>query len=241
MKVPENLYDWIKSTPSYKHSSMMDSLINKLKQEHNITFFHYARRLPNGTYFELTTDRNWGLCYVEKYLESDTFTTLQHLNENIWIWGENVTDKKELLMHQERTEVYKIPKGVSFIIGEADTLSYSSRKFSDKERIDSIIHVRNEELQQLEKSFLLTVEPIIKEFSKENRCYNKDSHDIYLTQKEMTILGFLSKGFRSCEIAKLLNITEGTLKNKFEIIKDKMYCNTKEQAVALAIKNGYIS
>lgn len=232
--------DWIKHTPSYKHSAMMDAILKRLEQEHNITFFHYARRLQNGNYFELTTNRAWGFCYVQKYLQSDTFISLKHLNKNVWVWGDDVSDKKELAMHEERTQNYKIPKGISFILDGSDTFSYSSNKISEKNIIENISHIRNKELIEFEKSFLIRIQPIINEFLSEKINVKKIETPIKsLTQTEIIILNFLSKGFRTCEISKILNNTEGTIKNKIESIKEKTNSRTREQAVAYALKKGY--
>lgn len=238
-----DLYQWIKSTPSYKLSTHMDDMLKFLQENYGISFFHYAKRLVDGSYFELTTDRVWGLRYVTEYMTTDTFPTLKHLSSNIWIWGEGVIDKREQQMHLERTEIYKIPQGISFILNGSDTFSYSSNKIDDKSRIGKIIEIRNKELIKFEKNFSESIEPIIQSFQRESikkffqSCKTIDEEN--LTQKEIAIVGFLAKGFRGGEISKLLNITEGTLKNKVEVIKKKLQCHTREQMIADVIKKGY--
>ncbi len=243
MKEINDLYGWIRSTPSYRCSSHMDDMLDYLKTNFNISFFHYAKRFENGAYFELTTDRIWGLCYVTKYMTADTFISLKHLKNNIWVWGEGVVDKKEAEMHAERAEIYGIPQGISFIENAMETFSYSSNKIDDKNRINHLIKIRNEQLLGFEKDFIKSIEAVIKTYRADLKLPLSAPNGATLKKlslKEATLVGFMAKGFKTCEIAKLMAVSEGTVKNKIEIIKEKLNCKTREQVIAICVERGYI-
>lgn len=243
VKLVNDLHEWVINTPSYKYSSLMDEVIRFLKSNFNITFFHYAQRFEDGNYFEITTDRTWGLSYVTKYMTSDTFTTLKHLKNDIWVWGDGVTDRKEIEMHAERTEVYGIPQGLSFIQNNTETFSYSSNQMSDAERIQRLIEIRTNKLGGFEKNFVKSIQSAITACRADLKLpliAKTQELERKLTIKEITIIGFLAKGFKPCEISKLLSVTEGTIKNRIDLIKEKLCCKTREQIIAISAQRGHI-
>ena len=62
-----------------------------------------------------------------------------------------------------------------------------------------------------------------------------------LTQRETQILGHISEGNSNKQIARLLEISEQTIKNHVSSILRKLNANDRAHAVALAMRNGWIS
>lgn len=64
---------------------------------------------------------------------------------------------------------------------------------------------------------------------------------IPLTQRERQILTYVSDGNTNKQIARILSISEQTIKNHVSAILRKLNANDRAHAVVLAIKNGWIS
>ena len=70
----------------------------------------------------------------------------------------------------------------------------------------------------------------------------KDSqaNKLFLTQKELIILNYLSKGLKNSEIADKLFISERTLKNYLTVIYEKLDVKSRTQALSVAIEKNLI-
>ncbi len=62
-----------------------------------------------------------------------------------------------------------------------------------------------------------------------------------LTQRETQILNYIAQGNSNKQIAYILNISEQTIKNHVSSILRKLNANDRAHAVALAMRNGWIS
>jgi two-component system response regulator DegU len=62
-----------------------------------------------------------------------------------------------------------------------------------------------------------------------------------LTRREAQILNYVSEGNTNRQIADILGISEQTIKSHVSAILRKMNANDRAHAVALAIRNGWIS
>ncbi len=62
-----------------------------------------------------------------------------------------------------------------------------------------------------------------------------------LTQREKQILSYIADGNTNKQIARILNISEQTIKNHVSAILRKLNANDRAHAVVLAIRHGWIS
>jgi len=62
-----------------------------------------------------------------------------------------------------------------------------------------------------------------------------------LTHRETQILKYISGGNSNKQIAHILQISEQTIKNHVSAILRKLNANDRAHAVALALRNGWIS
>ena len=62
-----------------------------------------------------------------------------------------------------------------------------------------------------------------------------------LTHRETQILKYISEGNSNKQIAHILQISEQTIKNHVSAILRKLNANDRAHAVALALRNGWIS
>ena len=62
-----------------------------------------------------------------------------------------------------------------------------------------------------------------------------------LTQRERQILNYVASGNTNKQIARILNISEQTIKNHVSAILRKLNANDRAHAVVLAIRHGWIS
>ena len=62
-----------------------------------------------------------------------------------------------------------------------------------------------------------------------------------LTHRETQILNYIAEGNSNKQIARILEISEQTIKNHVSSILRKLNANDRAHAVALAIRNGWIS
>ena len=62
-----------------------------------------------------------------------------------------------------------------------------------------------------------------------------------LTKREAQILNYIAAGNSNKQIAYILNISEQTIKSHVSAILRKLNANDRAHAVALAIRNGWIT
>lgn len=62
-----------------------------------------------------------------------------------------------------------------------------------------------------------------------------------LTSREIEILNYIAQGYSNKQVAALLDISEGTIKNHVTTILTKLNANDRTDAVVIAIKHGLIS
>ena len=62
-----------------------------------------------------------------------------------------------------------------------------------------------------------------------------------VTPRETQILNYIAEGNSNKQIARILEISEQTIKNHVSSILRKLNANDRAHAVALAIRNGWIS
>jgi DNA-binding NarL/FixJ family response regulator len=62
-----------------------------------------------------------------------------------------------------------------------------------------------------------------------------------LTKRETQILTYVAEGNSNKEIARILTISEQTIKNHVSAILRKLNANDRAHAVALALRSGWIS
>jgi DNA-binding NarL/FixJ family response regulator len=62
-----------------------------------------------------------------------------------------------------------------------------------------------------------------------------------LTKRETQILTYIAEGNSNKEIARILSISEQTIKNHVSAILRKLNANDRAHAVALALRSGWIS
>jgi two-component system response regulator DegU len=70
---------------------------------------------------------------------------------------------------------------------------------------------------------------------------NADTIVALLTQREKQILNYIADGNTNKQIARILNISEQTIKNHVSAILRKLNANDRAHAVVLAIRHGWIS
>ncbi|MEI2403040.1 response regulator [Niallia taxi] len=85
-----------------------------------------------------------------------------------------------------------------------------------------------------------TLQPEIEARIKKYECAGKIKPKVKLTQKELTILQAVSQGFTSKEIANDIGIAERTVKARLTSIYNKLGVDTRAEAVAVAINEGFI-
>lgn len=160
-------------TPTLIYASKMNETLKLLEDRFSINFFHFARRFKDSMAFSISTNREWHLKYKEEYECVDTFMDIQKIKsyKNIYLWGsEGFKTKKEQKMHDERTQSFCIPPGISLMNETehyADTYSFStSMIFQD--RINILLNEANE-LFQFGFNFSQSINPVISEYSKKNQ------------------------------------------------------------------------
>ncbi|MEY8747846.1 response regulator [Bacillales bacterium AN1005] len=85
-----------------------------------------------------------------------------------------------------------------------------------------------------------TLQPEIEARIKKYESAGKINPKVKLTQKELTILQAVSQGFTSKEIANDIGIAERTVKARLTSIYNKLGVDTRAEAVAVAINEGFI-
>ncbi|MGG0738638.1 response regulator [Niallia taxi] len=84
------------------------------------------------------------------------------------------------------------------------------------------------------------LQPEIEARIKKYESAEKFKPKVKLTQKELTILQAVSQGFTSKEIANDIGIAERTVKARLTSIYNKLGVDTRAEAVAVAINEGFI-
>jgi DNA-binding NarL/FixJ family response regulator len=67
-----------------------------------------------------------------------------------------------------------------------------------------------------------------------------ERHDaVHLTEREIEILQLVAQGASNKEIAKKLEISEKTVRNRLSVIFDKLHINNRTEAALYALREGY--
>jgi DNA-binding NarL/FixJ family response regulator len=82
---------------------------------------------------------------------------------------------------------------------------------------------------------------LLKEFSWAWTSPSPLPSDSHISQREREILTLVAKGASNKQIARDLFITEGTVKNHLHNILGKLHARNRAEAVAYAIRHGYVS
>jgi RNA polymerase sigma factor (sigma-70 family) len=78
---------------------------------------------------------------------------------------------------------------------------------------------------------------VLEEF---RRLSQAEHHDIvHLTEREKEILQLVAQGASNHEIAKRLEISEKTVRNRLSVIFDKLHINNRTEAALYALREGY--
>ncbi len=78
---------------------------------------------------------------------------------------------------------------------------------------------------------------VLEEFRRLSRTEHKDI--IHLTEREKEILQLVAQGASNREIAKKLEISEKTVRNRLSVIFDKLHINNRTEAALYALREGY--
>lgn len=83
---------------------------------------------------------------------------------------------------------------------------------------------------------------ILKEFAEQSRRdKSKEEEAQELTSREREVLTLVTQGQTNKEIASVLSISEGTVKNHLRNIMDKLHLRNRAQAAAYALRQGLVS
>lgn len=121
------------------------------------------------------------------------------------------------------------------ITGTADITFLNEAKESN---LDGLIYKDIDE-----NTFLTSINQILNGYTlfPENYHYNEENEKFkMLSKKELSILKLLCNGLEREEIAQMLNITEGTLKNYISNILNKMEFESISKLTMFCLSNGYI-
>ncbi len=78
---------------------------------------------------------------------------------------------------------------------------------------------------------------VLEEFRRLSHAEHTDI--IHLTEREKEILQLVARGASNHEIAKKLEISEKTVRNRLSVIFDKLHINNRTQAALYALRAGY--
>lgn len=159
-------------TPTLLYATKMNETQQSLEERFSVNFFHFARRFKDSLAFSISTNREWHLKYKEEYECVDTFMDSKKIQryKNIYLWGsEGFNTKKEQKMHDERTQSFSIPPGIS-LMNETeeyvDTYSFSSSMIF-QDRVNVLLNESNR-LYEFGLNFSQNINPIISEYTKKN-------------------------------------------------------------------------
>ena len=90
---------------------------------------------------------------------------------------------------------------------------------------------------------LMTRPKVAKQVLNQFRCFSRTMEGVTapLTNRETQILTYVAEGNSNKEIARILEISEQTIKNHVSAILRKLNANDRAHAVALALHSGWIS
>lgn len=257
------------NTPTLLYAAQMDETLKWLEDNFKINFFSFSRRFSNSMPFSISTNRAWHIKYKEEYENFDTFMDIEKVKKykKIYVWdSKGFRDKKEQKMHDERTQVFSIPPGIS-LINETnnfiDTYSFStSMIFQDR------INVLLNEFQQLFNfgiEFTKGINSLINEYTKSNLiCIDKrlikpiisksvsemgsdinhpDSNLVsqnILSDKQRICIYCSAQGLSSEQTGRIIGISKRTVESILNGCILKFGCINKYQLVYLATKYGFI-
>jgi DNA-binding NarL/FixJ family response regulator len=119
------------------------------------------------------------------------------------------------------------------------------RKNTTAEELVSIIHRACNGEYPINNSLIArpkVAEHVLKQFQETVSMGKKiDSLIAHLTHRESQILNYIANGNSNKQIARILEISEQTIKNHVSSILRKLNANDRAHAVALAMRNGWIS
>lgn len=232
-------YEVLKSKPSHIFRDKIGKLKGALQARHGISFFYFQRRYKGNVLLHIVTDFQWQFRYFSEYYGCDSFQTPESIEgKNYYLWDAEVASAKEMLMHQERTEIYKIPPGISFVRKSGifeDTFSYSTNLVNNP--IEHIIKIQPQ-LIIWEKLFLKEIDFILIEQSLTERKFSKKQTLLtgtVLNTKERNVVKLLASDLDTYEIAQKIFLSEKTVQKIIERSKEKLNCKTRACLVGRAM------
>lgn len=238
---PHYSYDYLCSKPSYLYKDKIDDLVGDLRKKFGITFFYFQRWHSSDIVLHIVGDRKWQLRYLSEYYVHDSLQKSETIEDkDYYLWGFTSGSKTEEIMHQERTEVYAIPAGISFIRTHGkftDTFSYSSNILQSP--IEEILKF-NPKLIEWERFFIREISFILNEIK-----ISSDKNLVFpyepLTKKEILSIDLLSKDMETSQISNILCVTPKTTQKIIDSAKIKLDCKTRTGLVAKAANLHLIS
>lgn len=79
---------------------------------------------------------------------------------------------------------------------------------------------------------------VLEEFRRLEQRHRQDI--VHLTEREIEILQLVAQGASNREIAKKLEISEKTVRNRLSVIFDKLHINNRTEAALYALREGYV-
>ena len=156
---------------------------------------------------------------------------------------------KEIALHCPTTKViiltYRPDDKQLFEIIKAGAVDYLDKSVTAKELTESIRQVTRGEYP-INDSVLArpkVAEHLLKQFQSMHNINGKtmDTIAVSLTPRETQILNYIANGNSNKQIARILQISEQTIKNHVSNILRKLNANDRAHAVVLAIRYGWIS
>jgi DNA-binding CsgD family transcriptional regulator len=159
-------------TPTLVYASKMQTILHYLEHHFKINFFCFSRRFFSSPPFSISTNTAWHLRYKEEYEAVDSFMDIKRIQQyqTVYVWGAGGFQcKKEQQLHEERSQSFAIPPGVSLIHKTSDYIdSYSfSSSMIFNDRITTFLNAAKE-LQRFGLRFSHDISPMIAEFLKKN-------------------------------------------------------------------------
>lgn len=118
---------------------------------------------------------------------------------------------------------------------KAGAKGYLLKNANSQELIEAIRAVAAGEAQ-LDPAMARRVLEEFRRLSQEKR-----QNIVHLTERELEILQLVAQGASNKEIAKKLEISEKTVRNRLSVIFDKLHINNRTEAALYAIREGYAS
>lgn len=116
---------------------------------------------------------------------------------------------------------------------KAGAKSYLLKNANSQELIGAIRAVAAGEAQ-LEPAL---ARRLLEEFRRLSQAEHQDI--VHLTEREKEILHLVAQGASNQEIAKKLEISEKTVRNRLSVIFDKLHINNRTEAALYALREGY--